>query len=120
MGRWLRCCWRRCELMGRKNPWAASGTCVLLVAVVGRLAPRLPATLMPAPRRGAVGCDHRPWLPECAVATDDGREGGSDGSPTGPVMPSTRLPVELRFCSDGVMAMVSLLLPALSLSLHAA
>lgn len=89
--------------MGRKKPWAASGTWVLLAAVVGRLCPKLPATLTPPPRRGAAGCDHRPWLPEFAVATEDGREGGSDGSPTGPVMPSTRLPVELRFCSIVVM-----------------
>ena len=115
MGRWLRCCWRRWELMGRKKPWAASGTWVRLADVVGRLwCPRLPATLMP-PRRAGLAWDHLFWLPEVAVAMDEGRDGGRPGSPAGPVMPSTRLPVELRFCSVGVMAMVSLLLllPAL-------
>lgn len=32
---------------------------------------------------------------------DDGREGGRPGSPGGPVIPSTRLPAELRFCDVG-------------------
>ena len=35
---------------------------------------------------------------------DEGLEGGKPASPAGPVMPSTRLPVELRFGSDVVMA----------------
>jgi hypothetical protein len=60
----------------------------------------------PPPRRAGLACDHLFWLPEFAVAIDDGREGGRPGSPVGPVMPSTRLPVELRFCSAAVMAMV--------------
>jgi hypothetical protein len=50
---------------------------------------------------------------------DEGREGGRPGSPAGPVMPSTRLPVELRFCSEGVMAIV-LFSPAQMLALQAA
>lgn len=94
----MRCCWSRCELMGRKKPWAASGTCVRLADVVGRL--WLPEALMllgtPPPRRGGLACDHLFWLPECAVAMDEGREGGRPGSPGGPVTPSTRLPVGLR------------------------
>ena len=61
---------------------------------------------MPPPRRAGLACDHRFWLPECAVVMDEGRDGGRPGSPAGPVMPNTRLPVEERFCSVGVMAMV--------------
>jgi hypothetical protein len=95
--------------MGRKKPCAASGTCVLLAAVVGLLgAPRLPDTLMPlcipAPGLRPCVCDHRFWLPEFAVAMDEGREGGKPASPGGPVTPSTRLPLESRFCSGVVMA----------------
>lgn len=53
-----------------------------------------------------LGWDHRFWLPECAVVMDEGRDGGSPGSPAGPVKPRMRLPVEERFCSVGVMAMM--------------
>jgi hypothetical protein len=73
----------------------------------------------PPPRRARLACDHLFWLPEFAVAMDEGREGGSPGSPAGPVMPSTRLPVELCFCSDVVMAVVWISLAQL-LSLQAA
>jgi hypothetical protein len=72
---------------------------------------------MPPPRR--CGPDHLFWLPELAVVMDEGRDGGRPGSPVGPVMPNTRLPVELRFCSDGVMAMV-LFSPAQMVALQAA
>ena len=96
--------------MGRKKPWAAKGTCVLLAAVVGRLrGARLPATLLalgaPTPRRGGPIWDHLGWLPELAVAMDEGRDGGRPGSPVGPVMPMMRAPVEL-FASGVVMAAV--------------
>lgn len=74
---------------------------------------------MPPPRRAGLAPDHRFWLPEFAVVMDEGRDGGRPGSPAGPVMPSTRLPVELRFCSEGVMAMV-LMSAAQMLSLQAA
>ena len=56
LGRWVRCCCRRCELIGRKKPWAASGTWVLLAPVVGRLwRPRLLEALSPLLRGGLVG-----------------------------------------------------------------
>jgi hypothetical protein len=104
----LRCCCRRCELMGRKKPCAASGTCVLLAAVVGLLwGPRLPDALRPLctpPSLRFSVRDQRFWLPECAVAIDEGREGGRPASPAGPVRPSTRLPLELRVWSGVVMA----------------
>lgn len=40
------------------------------------------------------------------MVMDEGRDGGRPGSPVGPVTPKTRLPVEERFCSVGVIAMV--------------
>ena len=46
------------------------------------------------------GCDHLFWLPEWAVAIDEGREGGRPDSPVGPVMPNT----EVRF--SGVVIVV--------------
>lgn len=79
----------------------------------------MPLCTPPAPpRRDGLAPDHRFWLPELAVAMDEGREGGRPGSPGGPVTPSTRPPVELRFCSV-VMAAVSNP-QAQSLSLQAA
>lgn len=88
--------------MGLKKPWAASGTWVLLVDVVGRLPDALMPLCTPPVLRPSVR-DHLFWLPvpECAVAMDDGREGGRPVSPVGPVMPSTRL------CSGVVIAGVS-------------
>jgi hypothetical protein len=112
--------------MGRKKPCAARGTCVRLAAVVGLLwGPRLPDTLTPlctpASLRFSVR-DHRFWLPECAVAIDEGRDGGKPASPAGPVRPSTRLPPdELRVWSGVVMAsLLQLQLLSQSWSLPAA
>lgn len=104
VGRWLRCCCKRCELIGRKKPAAARGTWVLLAEVVGRLCPPMLPEMLEAPtalckfpprREDGGACDHRRWFPDCVVvAMDDGRDGGRPGSPGGPVVAATRLPVE--------------------------
>jgi hypothetical protein len=65
----------------------------------------MPLCTPPAARRVSVR-DHLFWLPEFAVAMDDGRDGGRPASPAGPVTPSTRLPLELRVWSGVVMAKV--------------
>jgi hypothetical protein len=85
--------------MGRKKPAAASGTWVLLAAVVGRLwGPVLPATLAAPATLCMPPLRHRAGSRDCVVvvvvAMDVGREGGRPGSPTGPVMPEMRLPAE--------------------------
>lgn len=93
-GRWPRCPWSLCALMGRKKAdcWIPA-TCDLLcdVDVGGRLAPPLvlpgPAFCPALPREGGAR-DHVRRLP--VVDTDEGRDGGSPDSPGGPVTPETR------------------------------
>jgi len=62
---------------------------VRLDEVGGRVlaAPVLPATLGGTPRREGAACDHPP-RDEWPVAAEDGLEGGSPASPTGPVNPA--------------------------------
>jgi len=104
--RWLlRCACSLWELIGCKKACdVRDGTWVLLAEVGGRVlaAPTLPATLpapIPAVHREfpleGEACDHAPGFDDRPVATlavDEGRDGGSPGSPTGPVRLCTRPP----------------------------
>lgn len=84
-----RCACNLWLLIGLKNADEVNGTCVRLPAVGGRRSD--PATLMaepfalPGPRREEEG--NCAWRFELRV--DVCREGGSPGSPTGPVSPRT-------------------------------